>query len=83
MSKSDLRFQIDPFWETYKETLDLLREVGKKFPVKKRLPLFKLYLEISKLPPTEVTQSLLWKLDTLRELMARGLEPKVKNGKYI
>lgn len=82
MTKLNQPFQIDPFWEAYKETLGALRDVGKKFPLKKRLSIFKLYNDISAMPETEDTQLALWKLTELRDLIARGLEPEHKNGVY-
>ena len=74
----------NPWLDTYKDTLASLAILGKKFPAKTRLPIFKLYTEIAKLPDgTEGKEATLDNLTRLLELIKRGIEPKNQNGKYL
>lgn len=72
----------DPFWETYKATLDALHSLGIKIPIRSRLPIFRLYTKLEKMEPSLLRDVAMWKLTELRELMVRGYEPKVRFGRY-
>lgn len=71
----------DPYWDTHVRIVIRLQELGYKYKLKDRLPIFKLWRELyktakasPKLRPT--IGKILADLDYLKALRVEGLEPE-------
>lgn len=87
MNDSDDNYPIlqlitDPFFDTYIETLEVLAGIGIEFTFKQRIPIFRVYTHLDTLPWTPDVDYARQCLDTLRDLMAKGMEPEHVNGVY-
>lgn len=63
--------------------VNTLRFVGLKYYYEDRLPLFKLWLKIRKMRPTEHTRAVMDHIEWCIQLRTLGEEPPHKNNKYL
>lgn len=78
-----LQLITDPFFDSYIETLEVLANIGIEFSFKQRIPIFRVYTHLDTMPWSAEVDYARECLDTLRELMARGLEPEHRGGVYL
>jgi len=80
--ESPFIIERNPFVDVYMEALEALAACGVIIGFRQRIPIFKLYTELQKRQQTDDVVYALGRLDLIRVLMARGLEPEHKNNTY-
>lgn len=78
------QYTVDPFFDTYIETLQVLYDLGIEFSFKQRIPIFRVYTHLDLLTNVDTASVQYAKdcLDILRRLMEDGMEPDHDGVKY-